>query len=688
MSDKKSLTRLARHLLFEFNDKDVVDRFTLYDRPGPKSDDAEVTSTKAIQSTIGSEVPLKPSVLMATQNFAERPPVEDDEYLPANRKELSNAASVISSMVPPDQIKFFYDGLHDLYDAARDREGSVDEEDSDEKDFKQEPGDESQMNNRRNAKDVKTESATINLLRKLIVEMAGQQQPDMSIEDAIAYLSALNVKGRPTKNYVDYFPEPQFEPLSNILKKMGINMSADLLRQQHDNAVRYRSSRAPKMGDKSYRGPVSIDKKAKTTDASWRQDIPPVKEERVTLATLAAIFGYSGEPGVRQWAEKVKAKYDRAMALLNSDEGSAVDKNFKKLLGEIAKHMIAHQPEIFKELLLKHQKAILDYVSEDAKEKFEMLDTESQPTQLDLDVQSFSGDKRQFYVEVLMVLNDSLLRTLVGNILDAEHKKESADIEEALRTLIQNIKIGGKPLSDLLGASLRPLEDTLYNQITGGSAPDFENIKKRVNTLKTAANKLNDADVANILNELDKLFQKGTYDNLRYKLGIKSRDEKFMGNDVFENALISWQFEKDKNKKISDAAKATKSAIAAARKGEEEFKQILARDVAAKQAAIGSSKPDDAYPDSRDPGVISQRAPYEPPAPGTSPLGSFSRQAVKLQNRVDAAKAAAANRDARAGIKPPTIPTSTIAASEPEVSDAKSDAAARATPTRRIPRKP
>ena len=88
MSDKKSLTRLARHLLFEFNDKDVVDRFTLYDRPGPKSDDAEVTSTQAIQSTIGSEVPLKPSVLMATQNFAGESTSYRPALPPASGKEL------------------------------------------------------------------------------------------------------------------------------------------------------------------------------------------------------------------------------------------------------------------------------------------------------------------------------------------------------------------------------------------------------------------------------------------------------------------------------------------------------------------------------------------------------------------------------------------------------------------------
>ncbi len=127
MSNKhKTLEHLARHILFEFNEHDPVDRFTLYDRPGPKLNNMEATADKQIPTTIGSEVPLKPSVLMATQNFGERPPIEDAEYLPANRKELSNAASVISSMVPPDQIDFFYDGLHKLFTAAQDREGSVD----------------------------------------------------------------------------------------------------------------------------------------------------------------------------------------------------------------------------------------------------------------------------------------------------------------------------------------------------------------------------------------------------------------------------------------------------------------------------------------------------------------------------------------------------------------------------------
>ncbi|HIL97533.1 MAG TPA: hypothetical protein EYG51_16710 [Pseudomonadales bacterium] len=68
-------------------------------------------------STLGQEVPIEPSEMMATQLADERPPVEDEGYLPANGQELARAADVLAQLVPQTQIEHFYEDLKRLVDA-------------------------------------------------------------------------------------------------------------------------------------------------------------------------------------------------------------------------------------------------------------------------------------------------------------------------------------------------------------------------------------------------------------------------------------------------------------------------------------------------------------------------------------------------------------------------------------------
>lgn len=67
----------------------------MYDRPGPK---------KGSQNN----KPIVATDMVATQLSTARPPIEDDDYVPSSKTELSLASSEISKTVPDSQIKKFY----------------------------------------------------------------------------------------------------------------------------------------------------------------------------------------------------------------------------------------------------------------------------------------------------------------------------------------------------------------------------------------------------------------------------------------------------------------------------------------------------------------------------------------------------------------------------------------------------
>ena len=68
--------------------------------------------------TVPTELPLNASEQMATQLSKDRPPIEDDEFIPSSVTELGLAADAIGQMVPDDQVEYFYLRLKDLLDNA------------------------------------------------------------------------------------------------------------------------------------------------------------------------------------------------------------------------------------------------------------------------------------------------------------------------------------------------------------------------------------------------------------------------------------------------------------------------------------------------------------------------------------------------------------------------------------------
>jgi len=59
-------------------------------------------------------LPLEPTEQMATQLSVERPPVEDEDYIPVSSKELSRASATLAKSVPTEEVEKFYNRLKEL----------------------------------------------------------------------------------------------------------------------------------------------------------------------------------------------------------------------------------------------------------------------------------------------------------------------------------------------------------------------------------------------------------------------------------------------------------------------------------------------------------------------------------------------------------------------------------------------
>jgi len=119
--NKRVLRHAVRMALFEDVGHKMATTYGIYDRPGP-TDSAD----EDFDPTIKPEIPLKPTEMMSNQLATERPPIEDEEFEPANLAQLSKSAAAIAQLVPGDQIKFFYKELHKLLDSATDKQNAPD----------------------------------------------------------------------------------------------------------------------------------------------------------------------------------------------------------------------------------------------------------------------------------------------------------------------------------------------------------------------------------------------------------------------------------------------------------------------------------------------------------------------------------------------------------------------------------
>ena len=90
--------------------------YGIYDRPGPTGKVADAEE----ETTVPDEVPLDPSPQMSNQLSVQRPPIEDEDYIPASVEELSRAAAAIAQLVPSNALEHYYKNLHKILDDATD----------------------------------------------------------------------------------------------------------------------------------------------------------------------------------------------------------------------------------------------------------------------------------------------------------------------------------------------------------------------------------------------------------------------------------------------------------------------------------------------------------------------------------------------------------------------------------------
>jgi|688.fasta_scaffold41468_7 hypothetical protein len=63
-----------------------------------------------------SSLPISPAGDVANQLSQQRPPVEDDEFVPANPKELGKALAILGEAVPQEKVAEFYRSFNNLLD--------------------------------------------------------------------------------------------------------------------------------------------------------------------------------------------------------------------------------------------------------------------------------------------------------------------------------------------------------------------------------------------------------------------------------------------------------------------------------------------------------------------------------------------------------------------------------------------
>jgi hypothetical protein len=70
------------------------------------------------ETTVPPNLPVVPDDLMPNQLAVERPPVEDENFVPEGVEELSRSVAVLAQQVPAEQVASFYKGVHNLLDQS------------------------------------------------------------------------------------------------------------------------------------------------------------------------------------------------------------------------------------------------------------------------------------------------------------------------------------------------------------------------------------------------------------------------------------------------------------------------------------------------------------------------------------------------------------------------------------------
>ena len=109
---------MRRRINEQDNDRGIYSQFSKKLVSAEDADEPEMT--------VGEDLPIDPGQQMATQLSVERPPIEDDDFVPSSVAELARSASAISEEVPANEVEWYYKQLHKLLDSAVDRSATTD----------------------------------------------------------------------------------------------------------------------------------------------------------------------------------------------------------------------------------------------------------------------------------------------------------------------------------------------------------------------------------------------------------------------------------------------------------------------------------------------------------------------------------------------------------------------------------
>lgn len=102
--------------LKSFISKVLFEAYPIHSSPIEGSLDTPEAVKDDTETTVPEEIPIEPTEMMASQLADQRPPVEDEDFTPANTEELGRAAKVLVDLVPDDQVEDFYKDLQALID--------------------------------------------------------------------------------------------------------------------------------------------------------------------------------------------------------------------------------------------------------------------------------------------------------------------------------------------------------------------------------------------------------------------------------------------------------------------------------------------------------------------------------------------------------------------------------------------
>ena len=124
--------KIKRSVLKSFLKKTL---FEQYGAEGSRSSGEDLEGFRTSgeeETTVPNEVPVEASDQMATQLTQERPPIEDEDFIPSSPVELGRASDAWGRLVPDGQVEYFYQKIKLIYDAALEKHNNPEGEEKNE----------------------------------------------------------------------------------------------------------------------------------------------------------------------------------------------------------------------------------------------------------------------------------------------------------------------------------------------------------------------------------------------------------------------------------------------------------------------------------------------------------------------------------------------------------------------------